>query len=144
MYFRKKILRLSESDASGVLYFAQQFRMAQELFEEYLEETGISLRESLEKGEYLLPVVHAEADFFAPIKVGDELELGLQLARLGNSSFTLRCLFKSVGSDRIVGTTTIVHVAIARSSWSKMPIPKSLVSVLEALGPLVSETNETV
>lgn len=137
MHTRKKILRLYESDATGVLYFANQFRMAQEFFEEFLEAAGLPLGGYLERGDYLMPVVHAEADFLGPITVGDELEMNLQLLKLGSSSFTLGCIFKK--RESVVGTTSIVHVVISRSTWSSIPIPSSLQAALNILKPLFQE-----
>jgi len=133
MFFKKKILRLSETDATGVLYFAEQFRMAQEIFEEYLEKCGLSLGESLDKGEFLWPIVHAEGNFLAPIKVGDELELALFVQKIGTTSFTLGCDFRDANNARSLGRTSIVHVAIDRKSWSSSPLPVELRKALEEI-----------
>lgn len=144
MFRQKKVLRLNESDASGVLYFAQQFRLAQELFEEYLEAAGLPLGEYLKNGEYLLPVVHAEGDFLAPIRVGDAMELGLSVAKIGTSSFTLLCQFRSPQDGNLLGTTSIVHVAIARGQWKSMPIPEPLKKILRVLQLPATENAATV
>lgn len=134
MFCRKKVLRLFETDATEVLYFAQQFRMAQELFEEYLENCDLSLGESLSKGEFLWPIVHAEGDFLAPIRVGDELELSLFVEKIGTASFTLGCHFCDVRSSKLLGKTSIVHVTINRKNWTSSPIPEKLKKALEEIG----------
>jgi 1,4-dihydroxy-2-naphthoyl-CoA hydrolase len=142
MFCRKKVLRLFSTDATGVLYFAEKFRMAQEFFEEYLENCGVSgvtLGESLTKGEFLFPIVHAEADFLAPIRVGDELELSLFLERIRTSSFILVCRFSSAQSSKLLGKTTIVHVTVDKKSGTPSPIPKKLREALERLEAQVRE-----
>ncbi len=132
MFCQKKCLRLFETDATGVLYFAQQFRIAQELFETYLEKCGLSLGQSLNKGDYLWPIVHAEGNFLAPIKVGDELKLLLSVQKIGSSSFTLGCQFRDVNSN-LLGTTSIVHVTVDRKQWASTPIPIELRKALEEI-----------
>src|SRR5690348_1392813 len=108
MFTRKISLRLFESDATEVLYFAQQFRMAQETFECFLEKEGFPLGQCLKEEKYLLPIVRAEADFLKPLRVGDEIEIGLQLDRIGNSSFTLISSFFL--QKELAGRTKITHV----------------------------------
>jgi 1,4-dihydroxy-2-naphthoyl-CoA hydrolase len=133
MFRRKKILRLYESDSTGVIYFPQQLRMAQEQFETYLEHCDHSLGESLKRGELLLPVVHVEGDYLGPIQVGDELEIALFAEKIGTSSFTLGCHFTNMKTKQLVGTTSIVHVALDRKAWTSIPIPEHLLKILQAL-----------
>ncbi len=74
-------VRLQDTDATGVLYFPRQFQMAMEAFEEFLKHRGYSLRQLLESN-YLMPVVHAEGDYLAPVMVGDVLEVRLRVGRM--------------------------------------------------------------
>lgn len=132
MFTRKICLRLYETDATGVLYFPQQLRMAQETFECFLEETGPSLGGWLKEKTYLLPVVHAEADYCKPVQVGDELEIRLSLVRIGDTSFTLATHFILPG-EILAGKTSIVHVCIDRRIWKSCPIPSELLQCLHGL-----------
>jgi len=133
MYCRKKVLFLNETDATGVLYFAQQFKIAQETFEEFLSTVGKSWGEYLKEGDLLLPVVHAEGDYFAPVQVGDILNICLTVEKIGTTSFTLRCRFEESATGKLLGSTSIVHVVIDRKSWSKMPITEFLKESLQSL-----------
>src|SRR5689334_7085523 len=116
MFTRKIRLRLYETDATGVLYFPQQLRMAQETLECFLEAAGPSLGGWLKESKYLLPVVHAESDYYKPIQVGDEIEIRLSVAKIGDTSFTLSTEFILAG-DILGGKTSIVHVVIDRKLW---------------------------
>src|ERR1700735_4955363 len=88
MFIYHTQVRLKDTDATGVLFFTEQFRMASEAFEEFLKDRGFSLKQLLESS-YLMPIVHAEGDYFAPLIVGDELEISLRVLKLGTSSVTL-------------------------------------------------------
>lgn len=135
MYCRKKVLFLNESDATGVLYFAQQFKIAQETFEEFLSTQGRSWGEYLKEGEILLPVVHAEGDYLAPVQVGEEMNILLTLEKIGTTSFTLQTRLEEATSSKLLGTTSIVHVALDRKTWTKIPIPLFLKQTLSCLAP---------
>ncbi len=132
MFTRKIHLRLYETDATGVLYFPQQLRMAQETFECFLEEAGPSLGGWLKDKTYLLPVVHAEADYCKPIQVGDEVEIRLSLEKIGTTSFTLSTALVIEG-EILAGKTSIVHVCIDRRLWKSCPLPPELLDCLQQL-----------
>jgi len=124
-------IHLRDTDATGVLYFAEQFRLALEAFEHFLKESGLSLNELIQKSSFLMPIVHAEGDYFAPLQVGDEIEIFPALSRLGTSSFTVSARFMKKGGE--VGKVSIVHVAVDKSSKRSIPIPEPLRKVLSKL-----------
>lgn len=125
-------VRLQDTDATGVLYFPRQFQMAMEAFEEFLKHRGYSLRQLLESN-YLMPVVHAEGDYLAPVMVGDVLEVRLRVGRMGQSSLTLDYQIhdESRGSD--VGKVQIVHVVVDKQTRESVPIPDFLRGLLQML-----------
>ncbi len=127
--YRTKI-RLKDTDATGVLYFSEQFKLALEAFEEFLASQGFSLRELL-NSSYLMPIVHAEADYSAPLKVGDPLEISLQVAKLGTSSITLQYALFDPDRKIPVGRVEIVHVVVDREKGISVPIPDFLRKLLE-------------
>jgi|ERR1700722_1101163 len=128
MFIYHTQVRLKDTDATGVLYFAEQFRMALEAFEEFLKERGFSLPQ-LFSSPYLMPIVHAEGDYFAPLTVGDELAIALSVIKLGTSSVTIECSFRS--RNIVVGKVQIVHVVIEKETRNAVPIPDLLRNVLE-------------
>ncbi len=138
MYIYKTQVRLRDTDATGVLYFAEQFRMALEAFEEFLKDRGFSLNQLL-GSEYLMPIVHADADYFSPLVVGDEVEISLRVVKLGTSSITLESHFHDPQRKINVGKVQIVHVVVDRESRTSVPIPDFLRALLEPQRDIVSE-----
>ncbi len=126
MFSCKRVIHLQDTDATGVLYFAQQLRLALEVFEEFLQERGLPLRDLLLKKEYLMPIVHAEADYFSPLFVGDSLIIQLSLQNLGTSSFSLGYRYFDEKNGKEKGKATIVHVTTSKKTWKSMPIPKEV------------------
>ncbi len=120
-----RTLRLHETDATGVLYFAEQFKIALEAFEEFLVYRGFSLRE-LTRSPYLMPVVRAEADYFLPLQVGDCLDVEVRVEEVGTTSLTMGYVLKQVASGEVVGKVRIVHVLVDQVSRQAIQIPEEL------------------
>ena len=131
MFVYRTQVRLKDTDATGVLYFSEQFKMALEAFEEFLKEKGLPLKQLLES-TYLMPVVHAEADYLAPLMIGDELEILLKVAKIGTSSVTLSYTFHDPVRKIDVGRVEIVHVVVEREKRTSVAIPDFLRKILES------------
>ncbi len=130
MFIYQTRVRLRDTDATGVLYFSEQFNFAMEAFEEFLKVRGFSLRE-LMNTPYLLPVVHAEADYLSPLMVGDVLEINMQVSKIGSSSVTLEYTFFDLTRRADAGKAQIVHVVVDKETRRPTPIPDFLRSLLE-------------
>ena len=131
MFSHATTVRLHDTDAAGVLYFAHQFRLAHEAYETFMEQAGLGLGGLLKKGALALPIVHAEADFRAPLGVGDALTISLRLQRLGKTSYTLVSRIARAG--RTVGYVTTTHVALDRRTGRKCDLPAKLKRALATL-----------
>ncbi len=124
MFIYRTKMHLRHTDATGVLFFPEQFKFTSEAFEEFLIYRGVSLK-ALIDSPYLLPVVHTEADYKAPLQIGDVIEISVQVVKLGISSVTLHYeLHQEKGVE--VGTVQTVHVAIDKATWKAVPLPHSL------------------
>lgn len=126
MFSCKRTIYLRDTDATGVLFFTEQFRLVLEVLETFFQKQGFSLREMIEKKVFLMPIVHAESDYFSPLYVGDTLTVHLSLEKIGTSSFTLVYhLFDELEKEE-KGRVSIVHVIISRETCKSIPIPKEL------------------
>lgn len=130
MFVYRTRLRLRDTDATGVLYFSEQFNFAMETFEEFLKEKGFSLQ-AMTASPYLLPVVHAEADYFAPLMVGDELEISLVVEHIGTTSIILQYVLRDPKREIEVGRAKIIHVVVDRESRASVPVPDFLRALLQ-------------
>lgn len=116
----KRKISLRDTDATGVVYFTELLRMAQESTSDLF-----SVRKMIEKEDFLMPVVHVEADYFFPLRVGDEVKIVLKVEKVGTSSFTLR--FSFLGSKKkVMAEVSIVHVAILKKTGASIPIPRQV------------------
>jgi len=121
-------------DAAGVVFYAHLFRYAHEAYEHFMQQIGCSLQELLAEGSYLLPLVHAEADYRRPLRHGDKLHLELRLEKLGQTSFTLG--YRVLGEDRTEhARLETVHVALDRTTQRPLILPDTLREAMHRCNP---------
>lgn len=130
MFTYKTIVKLHETDAAGLLFFSQQFKLFHDAYEELLDRLGFGFSTLFKKKNYFLPIVHAAADYKKPLFVGDRLNIDVTVGHIGETSlsFTYRLL-----NDKkiVVGTGKTVHVAISRKTGKKIPLPKEIRTALK-------------
>jgi 1,4-dihydroxy-2-naphthoyl-CoA hydrolase len=116
-------------DAAGIVFFAHLFRYAHEAYEHFMSDQGHSLADILRNGDFLLPVVHAEADYRRPLRHNESVIIEVSVKQLGDSSFTLEyhCL-DTAGELRAELQT--VHVALDATSRKPIAIPAALCASL--------------
>ena len=81
-YIYKRRIAFHETDAAGVVYFANYFRLAEEAETHALA----SLGSVVTRDGYLYPRVHAEADYLTPLRFFDEVSVHASIIRIGSSS----------------------------------------------------------
>ena len=132
MFSHRTVVRLHDTDAAGILFFAHQFKIAHDAYESFMEGSGNSFASIFRDQTMLIPIVHAEADYEAALEVGDYLSVRMVAEQIGDSSFALS--YKLVDNDdRVVGTVKTVHVCINRQSGEKISVPDKLRRALEAI-----------
>lgn len=124
MFTFKTIIGLHDTDAAGRLFFANQFRLAHQAYEAFLETLGFPIGPMLKKGRLALPIVRAEADYKRPLCTGDQLEISIRPTRVGTTSFTMLC--RLISSGHTVGHVTTVHVAVDVRRGGKQNLPAAL------------------
>jgi 1,4-dihydroxy-2-naphthoyl-CoA hydrolase len=119
---------MHETDAGGVLFFANQFKLVHDAYEAFLESKGITIKDLLANKAFLLPIVHAETDFKAPLRVGDRVIVRLQVKKTGTTSFTLAHEIYKEGME-LTGSGETVHVCIDKNSNAKIPLPQEIIDI---------------
>ena len=120
-------VELFDTDACGIIFYSQLFQLAHRAFSAFLESRGVSIQERIKKQDYFFPVVHAEADYLAPIYTDDILKIEVKVEKLGNSSLTMSYAFHK--DDEVVAKALVVHVSIDKNK-QKIGLPRSFCEAL--------------
>ncbi len=121
-YAEERRVPLSYVDAAGRIFFPRLLEWAHQVQEGFLYERGIPLSRWLDSGPHF-PVVHVEADFLHPLRLGDRTRVELRVDHLGRSSFSFAYRFL-VGGE-VYASARTVHVAVEPGKGSR-PLPEVL------------------
>jgi 1,4-dihydroxy-2-naphthoyl-CoA hydrolase len=132
MYIYNTKIRLFHTDAARVIFYSNLFNIAYECYEEFLEKSGFSVKKVLNDGKLLIPVVHAEADYFKPLRLGDKIEIRMALNSSGKSSFVLDYILFNEYGEKAAKVKTI-HAIVEAKSGKPIKIPEKLLEILNSL-----------
>ena len=135
MFIYKTQIRLHDTDAAGLLFFANQLVLVHDAYEKLLQKLGFSFEAMLKKRGYFLPIVHVESDYKAPLFVGDEIAISVKVAHIGNTSFIFTYEIRNK-RGLIVGTAKTVHVTTNKKTKKKITLPKDFRAALERISGL--------
>ena len=71
MFIYQTKIKLHETDAAGLLFFSNQFKIIHDAYEGLLENLGFGFAQLIREKEFFLPIVHTESDYKLPLFVGD-------------------------------------------------------------------------
>ncbi|MCH9621906.1 MAG: 1,4-dihydroxy-2-naphthoyl-CoA hydrolase [Chlamydiia bacterium] len=119
----QRTVRVSDTDCTKALYFTNILKFTQEAFESLLKEDYPELSLQFHEGKIAFPIVQTSAGFFAPMLLGNELDILLDL-KLNNTSFEVVADILHEGIKK--GNCTIKHVCIDLILNKKVDVKKLL------------------
>ena len=131
MYHYQTTIRLHQTDAAGVVFFSNLFVIAHDAYESFLE-SHLPLNAILSDGVYIIPIVHAEADYLLPLALSEKTGVELCLEQKGSSSFDLGYVIKNSKMQTVARLKTI-HTVQLKEDQKTVPIPDPLRNALEAI-----------
>jgi 1,4-dihydroxy-2-naphthoyl-CoA hydrolase len=112
-------VRLNDTDAAGVLFFAHLFRHAHEAYESLMTAAGFPLKDLIRQGT-ALPIVRAEADYKAPMHLGDQVRVEVTVGDIRQRSFSLDYRFLDARGLLLARAGT-VHVLKGPGQSPRLP-----------------------
>jgi 4-hydroxybenzoyl-CoA thioesterase len=128
---RQYLIRFSDCDPAGIVFYPQYFVMFNGLVEDWCQDAlGISFHQLLIERRLGLPTVRLEVDFTAVSRMGDAVTLSLGIERLGQASLTLqlRCIGED-GAQRMAARQVLVLTSL--DSHRAIAMPADLRAALE-------------
>ena len=132
-FIREKVIRFSDCDPAGIVFYPQYFVMFNGLLEDWITDgLGIGFTRLLMERRVGLPTVRLEADFTGISRMGDRIELALEVERLGNRSIALAlaCTSADDGAPRMAVRQVIVTTSL--ETHRAIEIPADLRAAIEA------------
>jgi 1,4-dihydroxy-2-naphthoyl-CoA hydrolase len=118
-------IRLSRTDAAGVVFFPQALVMAHEAYEQFMDDHGCAVT-TLLAASWAIPVVQASVSWLSPLRLGDDVIIALHSTHVGTTSFALA--YTLTCKDVVAARCDTTHVCLQHGT--KTPIPVGLKEAL--------------
>lgn len=119
--------RFQDVDAAGVLFFGRIFDYVHMAYEELVASSGFDRVTYFSKGEFLVPIAHAEADYKKPILHGERVTITIDVTRVGRASIHLQHTVTGPGGPHDLRASVLtVHAFVERATMKPIPVPEPL------------------
>lgn len=118
-------IHFKDTDAAGVVYFANVLSICHEAYEASLAATGFDLRQFFGKGDVAVPISHAEVDFRKPLRCGDVITVYLTTQTLDIERFSTHYQVFDP-KNRVAAIARIDHICINARDRRRCPLPQAL------------------
>ena len=136
VFSRERLIRFSDCDAAGIVYYPQYFVMCNGLVEDWFNEgLGVEYAGLVMKRRTGLPIVRLETDFTSPSHLGDRVVLSLGVERLGSRSLTLRIQCTGATDGVLRMSARLVLVVTSLDTHQAISIPPD---VAQAIGQAIT------
>ena len=127
-----RTVRFQDTDAAGVVYFANVLSMCHEAYEESLATAGINLKLFFTNSSIIIPIVHSSVDFFSPMFCGDKLLIQGTPQQLNESKFEIAYQVIAVSSEQPLAKAITRHVCIESSTRTRTQLPETILQWLRS------------
>lgn len=132
-----RTVRFQDTDAAGVVYFANVLPMCHEAYEESLAASGINLKAFFSNPDVAIPIVHASVDFFRPMFCGDQVVIYLTPKHLsGNEFSTAYSIFAAPMAEQLLAKAITRNVCIDPVTRTRKELPDEMIQWLSRWGDL--------
>ena len=117
-------VRFADIDWARVVYFARFFDFAHRTFEDFFNEHAkLPYADVLSQRKLGFPIVNSQAEFFAPLRLGDTARIVMEVSKLSKRSVTSRFTLFRGESDERCAVITLKQAAIDTTSFQGIELP---------------------
>jgi len=125
----QRTIRFADTDAAGVVYFANILNICHEAYEDSLIHVNINMRNFFTHPSIAYVIVHASADYLRPIYCGDKLIINLIPKKITEDKFDIN--YEISVNNVIVAKAITRHVCIDVATRNKRQMSGEIISWLE-------------
>jgi 1,4-dihydroxy-2-naphthoyl-CoA hydrolase len=130
-----RTIHFQDTDAAGVVYFANVLAICHEAYEASLMASEIDLKQFFSGSTIALPIVHADINFYQPLYCGDRIQIELLPQQTNESKFEINYqLFRVGDREKALSRASTQHVCIDPMSRKKSPLPAEIMQWLKQWG----------
>jgi 1,4-dihydroxy-2-naphthoyl-CoA hydrolase len=123
----QRTIHFPDTDAAGVVFFANYLAICHEAYEEALGAAGLELRTFFADTGTVIPVTKSEAEYLRPLVCGDRVRVTVQPEPISDNAYAVRFELTKLGPvEKLAARVRTEHVCIGSSSRERQPLPAKL------------------
>jgi 1,4-dihydroxy-2-naphthoyl-CoA hydrolase len=122
-----RTVHFADTDAAGVVFFANYLAICHEAYEEALSASGIDLKTFFSDNGVVVPIARSETEYLRPLSCGDKLEVSLGVKALSGDSYEIRYELTRLGpKGKCAARARTEHVCIDSKTRARRALPAAL------------------
>jgi 4-hydroxybenzoyl-CoA thioesterase len=124
-----RMIQFHHCDPAGIVFYPQFFYILSECKEEFLGQIGHPMHRMINEKRMGWPMVKLETDFRRPSRYGDQVDIDIEVFKLGGASLGLKYTLSGEDGERLVAKSVIVLTKL--DTGKPVPIPEDMRAALE-------------
>jgi 4-hydroxybenzoyl-CoA thioesterase len=124
----RKMIQFHHCDPAGIVFYPQYFVILSESKEEFLTHIGHPMHRMINQQRRGWPMVRLETDFKRRSRYGDQVEIDIELFKIGGSSLGVQYTLRGDDGDRLFVRSIIVLTDL--DSGQSVPIADDMRAAL--------------
>lgn len=122
-----RTVRFADTDAAGVVFFANYLAICHEAYEESLAGSGIDLAVFFQSTGVVVPIAKSTAEYLRPLRPGEKLRITVSPEPISENSFAVNYeIFKLKPVEKLAARLRTEHVATSPAKRERVPLPAEL------------------
>ena len=119
------VVQFRDTDAAGVVYFANILSICHVVYEASLIESGVNLQLFVDNPNFAVPIIHVYADFYKPLFCGDRVIIELTPRSIDIHRFEIK--YQILSNNSVALATAITkHIVIDPQTRKRKELPEPL------------------
>ncbi|MDR0902652.1 MAG: acyl-CoA thioesterase [Opitutaceae bacterium] len=131
-----RTIHFSDTDAAGVVYFANYLSICHEAYEEALADAGADIARLFSDTGVVIPVSSSSADYLRPLVCGDAVTVGVKPSALAPDTFAIDYEVTRLGRggapSKLAARARTRHVCIRAADRARQPLPDAIAAWVNA------------
>ena len=130
----QRTIHFSDTDAAGVVFFANFLALCHEAYEESLAAAGIDLTTFFADHGVVVPIAKSEASYLRPLRAGDKVLVTVTPESISENSYAIKYeVVKLDAAKKTAARVRTEHVCISSKTRERLPLPPALAAWLKAV-----------
>lgn len=122
-----RTIHFPDTDAAGVVFFANYLSICHEAYEEALGAAGLDVATFFSANGIVVPIAKSTAEYLRPLRVGDRISVTVRPEPLTENSFALNYELTRLNPiAKLAARVRTEHISTSLQLRERVPLPAAL------------------